>query len=415
MAILPGHKAVITGIGIVAPNGIGKAAFFDSIMSGSSGTRRITLFDVSEYHSQIAGEISDFDLLRYLTPKGKVSRMSRQTQFAVAAAFMAVEDAGVQDYCANTSADVPIFIGVGNAAIGRIEKSVEQFQRRGPLRASPTVVEACSPHQAASQVAIELGVSTEAHTMASACAAGLEAIEGAASMIKTGKADLVIAGGTDSPLTKYAFASFDRIGYASARNDAPEQASRPFDKDADSGVISEGSAIFVIEDLEHALARGAHVYAEILGAGSHADTDQDEPLSGLSESMKLAVANSWMSVSDVDFISAHGTSHPVMDLAETEMIKRAFGDKAYTIPVTSVKGNVGNPMAAAGPMQIAACSLSMEAGVIPFIANHKAAAAGCDLDYVKTRSRTTSPRTVLINCHGVGGSNTSIVVQRISE
>ena len=413
MSYLRSARVVVTGIGIVAPTAIGKSDFWASLSRGHSGTKRITLFDASAYHAQIAGEISNFNLKNYLEPKGKISRMSRQTQFAVAAAAMAVEDASVSEVCASSTTVVPIFMGVGNAAIGRIEKSVEQFQRRGPSRASPTVVESCSPHQAASQVGYELDVLTSSHTVASACAAGIQAVAMGANTIRSGEADVVIAGGTDSPLTKYAFASFDRIGYASARNDDPQGASRPFDRDSDSGVISEGSAVFVLENLEHALARGADIYAEILGVGSHSDS-ADQPLSGLSYAMTLAVANSNRRPVDIDFISAHGPSHPGMDRLETEMIKLAFRDDAYKIPVTSVKGNTGNPMAAAGPMQLVSCALAFKEGVIPFIANHQVPAEGCDLDYVKTQARMTHPQIALINSHGVGGSNTSMLIQKVT-
>ena len=171
----------------------------------------------------------------------------------------------------------------------------------------------------------------------------------------------------------------------------------------------------MLENLEHALARGASVYAEILGVGSHSDSGDDKPLSGLAASMKLAVSNSWKSVGDIDFISAHGPSHPQMDRLETEMIKAAFGEDAYRVPVTSVKGNTGNPMAAAGPMQLAASAMALKAGIVPFIANHQVSAEGCDLDYVHGAGRATHPKVALINSHGVGGSNTCMVIQRIEE
>lgn len=415
MAAMSNRRVVVTGIGIVAPNAIGREAFWDSMQRGTSGTRLITLFDVSEYHAKIAGEIKDFNLSDYLKLKGKASRMSRQTQFAVAAASMAVEDAGTPDLRSSSTGMVPIYMGVGNASVGRIEKSIEQIQRRGPKRASPTIVESCSPHQAASQVGLELGAMTSSHTISSACAAGVQAVGIAANMIRLGETDLVIAGGTDSPLSQYAFASFDRIGFASAQNDDPEHASRPFDRNADSGVIAEGAAVFVLENYEHAMARGAQVYVEILGAGSHSDLSDDKPLSGLSPAMQLAIANSWMSLTDIDFISAHAPSHPLMDRLETEMIKEVFGDRAYRVPVTSLKGNTGNPMAAAGPMQLASCAMALAEGAVPFIANHEVPAEGCDLDYVKGEPRMTQPKTALINSHGVGGSNTSMVVQRILD
>lgn len=413
MAPFSNERVVVTGVGIVAPNAVGKVAFWDSLLRGHSGTSRITLFDPSSYRSQIAGEVTNFDLTSYIQPKCKVSRMSRQTQLALAAAVLAEKDVGISPKMLAKSGPVPVYLGVSSSAIEVVEKGIERMEKRGASRVSTSVVEASSPQQAASTIGDELGFPTQAHTVASACAAGLEASGLAADVVLSGKADVVITGGADAPITKLSFACFDRAGLASCRNDEPEKAARPFDRDCDSGVIAEGSAILFLENYEQALARGATIYLEVLGYASSADPSIEEPMAGMVESMEIALANSHKRAEDIDYICAHGPGHPMIDLAETEMIKEVFGDVAYRVPVTSVKGNVGNPLAAAGPMQLVSCALSLQAGIIPPIANHEHPAPGCDLDYVSGNFRKTDPKTVLINTHGLGGGNTSMVVQRV--
>jgi 3-oxoacyl-[acyl-carrier-protein] synthase II len=407
------QRAVVTGIGIVAANAIGKVAFWDSLLRGHSGTKKISLFDASSYHSQIAGEVADFDIKDYLQPKGKISRMSRQTQLALAAAVLAESDVGISSKQLASSGPVPVYLGVSSSAIEVVEKGIERMTTRGASRVSTSVVEASSPQQAASTIGEELGFPTTTHTIASACAAGLEAAGTATDTVLAGRADIVLTGGADAPITKLSFACFDRAGLASARNDAPARASRPFDRDSDSGVISEGAAILFIENYEQAIARGANIYMEILGYASHADPNPDSPMLGMVESMELALANAHKRPADIDYICAHGPSHPMIDRAETDVIKEVFGDAAYRVPVTSVKGNIGNPLAAAGPIQLVSCAMALQSGIIPPIANHEVPADGCDLDYVAGSFRSTNPRTVLINAHGLGGGNTSMVVQRI--
>ena len=413
MGFLPDTRVVVTGLGIVAANASGKGPFWESLLRGHSGTKRITLFDASAYRSQIAGEVGNFDLRNYVKPKGKISRMSRQTQLALAAAALAEKDAGLSFAALAKSGPVPIYLGVSSSAIEVVERGIERMEQRGATRVSTSVVEASSPQQAASTIGEELGFPTRTHTVASACAAGLEASGTAADVVLSGKSDLVITGGADAPITKLSFACFDRAGLASCRNDEPEKAARPFDRDCDSGVISEGAAIIFLENYEQAMARGATIYLEILGYGSSADPSPEEPMAGMVDSMEIALANAHKRAADMDYICAHGPGHPVIDRAETDMIKQVFGDMAYRVPVTSVKGNVGNPLAAAGPMQLVSAALALQSGVIPPIANHENPAPGCDLDYVSGSCRKTAPKTVLINTHGLGGGNTSMVVQSV--
>ena len=415
MSFLTDQRVVVTGIGIVAANACGKNAFWDSLLRGHSGTKRITLFDPSSYRSQIAGQVGDFDLRNFLQPKGKLSRMSRQTQLALASAALAEQDVGLSSKMLAKSGPVPIYLGVSSSAIEVVEKGLERMETHGVSRVPTNVVEASSPQQAASTIGEELGFPTRTHTIASACAAGLEACGTAADVVFSGKADVVITGGADAPITKLSFACFDRSGLSSARNDDPEKAARPFDRDCDSGVIAEGSAILFLENYEQALARGATIYLEILGYASSADPSGDAPISGMVDSMEIALANAHKRAADIDYICAHGPGHPMIDRAETDMIKEVFGDAAYRVPVSSIKGNVGNPLAAAGPMQLVSCALALQAGIIPPIANHENPAPGCDLDYVSGNCRKTNPKTALINTHGLGGGNTSMVVQRVDS
>jgi 3-oxoacyl-[acyl-carrier-protein] synthase II len=235
----------------------------------------------------------------------------------------------------------------------------------------------------------------------------------AACMIRTDQAELVVCGGADAPINRVSFASFDQAGLSSRRNDQPGKASRPFDRDCDSGVISEGAGIVFLENYAHAEARNAKPYLEIVGMGSHADMPGGASMSGLARAMELALANAGMSTTDVDFICAHGPGHPVIDLAETQVIKSVFGSDAYRVPVTSIKGNTGNPLAAAGPMQIIACALCLQSGLIHPIANHENPGIGCDLDYVAGRPRLTHPRVGMINAHGMGGGNSCMIVRKV--
>jgi 3-oxoacyl-(acyl-carrier-protein) synthase len=408
------NRVVVTGMGIVASNAVGHARFWESILHGESGTRRITLFDASDYRSQIAGEVKNFDLLNFMQPKAKVRRLSRQTQLALAAAKLAEQDAGITPAEYAREGSIPVYLGVSSSAIEVIESGIQRMALHGPTRVATHIVEASSPQQAASMLGSEFGFPTTAHTVSSACAAGLEAVGVAADLIRGGRTDIVIAGGADAPITSLAFACFDRSGLASCRNDDPEHASRPFDRDCDSGVISEGAAILVLENYEHALARGAHIYLEITGYAANSDGDDDRPLCGLARAIEMALANANHRAEDIDAICAHGPGHPVIDRAETEQIKLAFGGHAYRIPVTSVKGNVGNPLAAAGPMQLVTCGLALTHGQIPPIANHEHPAPGCDLDYVAGEPRAYPARTILINAHGMGGGNGCMVVEKVA-
>ena len=405
------NRVVITGMGILAPNGIGNDKFWESLLAGRSGIGPITLFDASDLKSRIAGEVKNFDPHDYIEPELKPKRMARHTQFAYAAAMMALKDAGLEVSEADLPSPTPVVVGVSTSAMDIIERSISNFAERGENGISPTAVGALTPQAAANVIADRIGVHAHASTVSSACPSGLDALAIAANMIESGAAELAIAGGADAPITKHTFAAFIATGMSSCRNGEPERASRPFDLERDSGVISEGAGMFVLEDLERAEARGARPYLEINGYARQRDDIPENPGSGLLGSMRLALANSSRSIDAIDYICAYGPGHPVLDAAEVRYIKEVFGERAYSMPISSIKGVTGNPLAAGGPLQVAACALSLRDQIIPPTANYELPDPDCDLDFVP-RARKAKLDSILLNVRGLGGSASSLVVSR---
>jgi 3-oxoacyl-[acyl-carrier-protein] synthase II len=405
------NRVVITGMGILAPNGIGNDKFWESLLAGRSGIGPITLFDASDLKSRIAGEVKNFDPNDYIEPELKPKRMARHTQFAYAAAMMALEDAGLEVSEADLPSPTPVVVGVSTSAMDIIERSISNFEERGENGISPTAVGALTPQAAANVIADRIGVHAHASTVSSACPSGLDALAIAATMIESGAAELAIAGGADAPITKHTFAAFIATGMSSCRNGEPERASRPFDLDRDSGVISEGAGMFVLENLERAEARGARPYLEIIGYARQRDNIPENPGSGLLGSMRLALANSGRSIDAIDYICAYGPGHPVLDAAEVRYIKEVFGERAYSMPISSIKGVTGNPLAAGGPLQVAACALSLRDQIIPPTTNYELPDPDCDLDFVP-RPRKAKLDSILLNVRGLGGSASSLVVSR---
>ena len=405
------NRVVITGMGILAPNGIGNDKFWESLLAGRSGIGPITLFDASDLKSRIAGEVKNFDPHDYIEPELKPKRMARHTQFAYAAAMMALKDAGLEVSEADLPSPTPVVVGVSTSAMDIIERSISNFAERGESGISPTAVGALTPQAAANVIADRIGVHAHASTVSSACPSGLDALAFAATMIESGAAELAIAGGADAPITKHTFAAFIATGMSSCRNGEPERASRPFDLERDSGVISEGAGMFVLEDLERAEARGARPYLEINGYARQRDDIPENPGSGLLGSMRLALANSSRSIDAIDYICAYGPGHPVLDAAEVRYIKEVFGERAYSMPISSIKGVTGNPLAAGGPLQVAACALSLRDQIIPPTANYELPDPDCDLDFVP-RPRKAKLDSILLNVRGLGGSASSLVVSR---
>ncbi|MEY2439962.1 MAG: hypothetical protein QOI34_1347 [Verrucomicrobiota bacterium] len=406
------NRVVITGIGVIAPNGIGLRAFWDSLLAARSGIGPITLFDPSELKSQIAGEVKGFIAQDHIEPELRPKRMARHTQFAYAAAMMALRDAKLEISNADLPSFSPVVVGVSTSALDVIERVFTDSDRNGFEGISPIALGASKPQAAANVIADRIGAGAHAATVSSACPSGLDAVAIAAGMIRSGEAELAIAGGADAPITKHGLASFIATGLSSCRNDEPQRASRPFDRDRDSGVISEGAGMFVLENLERAQARNAPIYLEISGYATQRDRDPQIPGSGLVDAMRLALANANRTINDVDYISAYGPGHPILDAAEVRYIKEVFGDRAYSIPISSIKGVTGNPLAAGGPLQIAACALSFRDQLIAPTANLENPDPVCDLDFVPGRARKAKLNCILMNVRGLGGSASSLVVNR---
>ena len=408
------NRVVITGMGILAPNGTGLEEFWKSLVAGQSGIGPITLFDASDLKSRIAGEVKNFDPHDYIEAELKPKRMARHTQFAYAATMMALEDAGLEISEADFPSPTPVVVGVSTSALDVIENVFRVSDNRGIDAIAPTAIGASKPQAAANVIADRIGARAHAATVSSACPSGLDALALAATMIRSGAAELAIAGGADAPLTKHGMASFIATGLSSVRNGEPEKASRPFDLDRDSGVISEGAGMFVLENFERAQARGARIYLEISGYATQRDRAPEQPASGLADSMMLALANAGRSENDIDYISAYGPGHPILDAAEVRYIKQVFGDRAYSIPISSIKGVTGNPLAAGGPLQLAACALSFRDQVIAPTANCEMPDPDCDLDFVPLRARKAKLNCILMNVRGLGGSASSLVVDRVN-
>jgi 3-oxoacyl-[acyl-carrier-protein] synthase II len=408
------NRVVITGMGILAPNGIGLEPFWKSILSGQSGIGPITFFDASELKSRIAGELKNFDPLEYVEPELKPKRLARHTQLAYAATMMALKDAGFDPDNLQLPSPVPVIIGVSMNSMDVLERALEAVREHKANRVSPTTPSASLPQGPANVIADRIGACAHATTVSSACPSGLDAVADAAVMIRSGQAEIAIAGGSDAPITPIAMASFTAADLSSYRNDEPDKASRPFDLERDSGVISEGAGMFVLENLETALARGAEPYLEITGYSKQRDKDPTNPGSGLEESMKMALANAGRTIEDIDYISAYGPGHPVLDTVEVAIIKRVFGEQAYSVPVSSIKGVTGNALAAGGPLQLAACALTIRDSVIAPTANYEFTDPDCDLDFVPNRPRKSNVQCALINVRGLGGGASTMVVNRVS-
>lgn len=407
------NRVVATGLGVLAANGTDLENFWSSLVKGRSGIGPITLFDASDLKSRIAGEVKGFDPMDHLGFRPKSNRMARHTQLALAATIMALKDAEFDPKKENLSTPIPVIIGASSSAFDVIQHGNDLIREKGLSYNTPFIASSSSPQAIASTISEHLGVNTQVLAISTACAAGTDAIGSAVEMIRNGRADIAIAGGTDAPIIRSFFSSFVAAGLASTQNNEPHKASRPFDLDRDAGVISEGSGIVILENLEHALARGATPYLEITGYGTSMDPAIDKPASGFECSMKLAIANAGKSIQDIDYICAHGPSHPILDAVETEMIKKVFGKQAYFIPVSSIKGVIGNPFAAAGPIQLIACSLAIKHNMIPPTANYEKPDPLCDLDYVPSYSRIANIECALMNVHGIGGANSTLIVEKL--
>ncbi|MEO5754591.1 MAG: beta-ketoacyl-[acyl-carrier-protein] synthase family protein [Chthoniobacterales bacterium] len=409
------NRVVVTGMGVIAPNGIGLKEYWRTLAAGQSGVGPITLFDPTGFKSRIAGEVKGFDPLDHMPLQWKPKRMGRHTQFAYAATQMALRDANFDPRTDSLRSVLPVCIGVSSSAFDVIESGFKELQSRGAQGINSGMVRNCQPQAAALLIAQKLGVQTQASTISSACNSGIDAIASAATMISSSDVELAIAGGADAPVTPLAMASLASAGLSSFANGDPARASRPYDASSDSGVISEGAGVVILENLDHALARGAQMYLEITGYAAQMDREPNDPFDGLEATMRMAMANAGRDVRDIDYICSYGPGHPILDASEVRMIRRVFSHAAAHVPVSSIKGVTGNPLSAAGPMQLISCALAFRHGVIPPTANHDSPLPDCELDFVPRKARKALLNCVLINVRGLGGGNSSMVVERVQE
>ena len=407
-------RAVVTGMGVLAANGIGVASFWDSLVAGRSGIGPITHFDASEFPIRMAGEVSGFDVNQFVLPKVKPKRLGRHTQLALAAVQMGLDDAGLSRADLAAAGRLPLYVGVSTSAIDVVEHAKELLIARGPHKISPYIVSECQPNAVVSAIRSYLDVSTSPMTYSTACAAGLDALAAAARGIRSGHIDLAVVVGTDSPLNPLTVASFAATGLVPELTDDPRTASCPFDLKRAGGIMAEGAAVLVLESWSHAMARGATPVLEILGYGTCCDDVGAETASGLRYTMQQAIEHSGLHTDEIDYISAHSPSDPVIDRVETAAIKAVFGSRAYRFPVSSVKGVTGNPLSAIGPIQAIACALGLKHGLVPPTANYSTPDPECDLDIVPGQAYAMQYRRALINVHGMGGGNSSLVVQAVS-
>ena len=408
------RRVVVTGLGAVSPVGIGKEVFWESLMQGKSGIGPITRFDASEYATKIAGEVKDFDYALYVDKKeGK--RMDRFAHFAIAASKLAIEDAKL-DLETEDKNRIGTCIGSG---IGGVETLHDQYKTlfdKGPNRVSPFFVPMMIANMAAGQVSITFGLKGPNTAIVTACASGTNCIGDAFKIIQRGDADVMVAGGTEAAVSPIACAGFCSMKAMSTRNDEPTKASTPFDKSRDGFVMGEGSGIVVLESLEHALARGAHIYAEVVGYGTNADAyhiTAPAPDGEMAfECMKQAIDDAGVKPEDVDYINAHGTSTPMNDRNETIAIKRLFGEHAYKLAVSSTKSMTGHLLGAAGGIEAIVCALAIERSEIPPTINYTTPDEELDLDYVPNVGRKASVNMALSNSFGFGGHNATLLLKK---
>lgn len=407
---------VITGIGVVAPNGIGKQAYWDSLVAGRSGVDWITEFNTDPYPSKVAAKVKDFEPAAFISAK-QVRHMGRFSQFAVAAARMAVDDSKLLLTPSVTNRAVVCFGTSGGAPI--FEEAAINFHTGGLQAVDPWTALEYPPHAPASYVSIELGITGPTFSISSNCCTGLDALQAGATQIRSGRASVVLVGSSEAPISPALFATFSALGALSKRSDDPTRASRPYDLLRDGLVIGEGAAAFVLEDLEHARDRGANILAEIKGAGgaSEALDMRKGDLTGkvMAKAISGAISDSGLKPTDIDHVNAHGSSLPDFDVCDSNAFKESLSDHAYRIPISSIKSMIGQPFAAAGALQAAAACLSLVHQRVPPTINQEVPDPRCDLDYVPNVSRVARLRNILANGHGFGGGCTALVIGRPEE
>lgn len=407
----------MTGVGLVTPCGIGIDNVWNSIVNGQSGIGPITRFDTTRFDTKFAGEVKEFIPEDYIQPK-EVKKMDLFIQYALGAAHVAVNDAGL-DMGREDAERVGVVVGTGLGGLPTIEKYHSVYLERGPGRITPFFIPMLIANEAPGHIAIQYGMKGPNLCIVTACATGAHSIGEACRIIQYGDADVMVAGGCEANLTPLTVGGFNAMKALSTRNNDPQRASRPFERDRDGFVVAEGSGIIILEELEHAKKRGAKIYAEMAGYGYNGDayhiTAPCPDGDGFSRCIRMALKDAQLSPDDVDYINAHGTSTNLNDYIETLSIKEVFKDKAYAIPVSSTKSMTGHLLGAAGAIEAVFSVLCIRDQVCPPTINYENPDPECDLDYVPNTARNRTINVVMSNSFGFGGTNSTLVFRRFTE
>ena len=411
------RRVVVTGIGLVSSLGIGTGANWAALCAGTSGVTRITKFDPSGFATQIASEVKGWDPLRFIDKKD-VKKMDVFIQYAIAAAQFAMDDSGVQ-ITPELALRTGVFIASGIGGFTTIEREHKAFLAGGPRKISPFFIPSAIINLAAGQVSIRFGAKGPNSATCTACSASAHAIGDAFEIIRRGNADVMIAGGSEAAITPMGIGGFGALRALSTRNDEPEKASRPFDKNRDGFIVGEGAGVLILEEYELAKARGARIYAELVGYGMSADayhiTAPSEDGEGAFRVMTAAIESAGVTPSDIDYINAHGTSTPQGDALETLAIKRCFGDHAYKVAVSSTKSMTGHLLGAAGGLEAGITVLAVHQQKVPPTINLISPDEGLDLDYVPNQSRSLAVSYALSNSFGFGGTNGALLFRKYED
>ncbi len=413
--VSPHKRVVVTGLGVIASLGHNVGDFWSGLLAGKCGIDRVTLFDAKDYTCQIGAEVRGFDPTTQMDPK-EVRRNDRYTHFGFCAAKQAAADARL-DMGREDPDRVGVIIGSGIGGMWTIENQHKVLLERGPRKVSPFMIPALISNMCSGLVAIELGARGPNFSIVSACATATHAIGESLRMIRGGEADVMVCGGAEAAITPLAYAGFCSMKAMSTNNENPQKSSRPFDLNRDGFIMAEGSGILVLESLEHALARGAHIYCEIAGYAATCDayhiTSPDPEGKGLSLAMSRALSDARATTTEIDYINAHGTSTPYNDKFETLAIKKVFGEQSHKVMISSTKSMTGHLLGAAGGVEAVVSVKAIETGEVPPTINLETPDPDCDLDYVPNVKRRANVRTVLSNNLGFGGQNAALVFRKL--
>jgi 3-oxoacyl-[acyl-carrier-protein] synthase II len=411
-------RVAITGIGVLTPIGSDLATFWDALIRGQSGVRRITQFDASDLPCQIAGEILDYRPEDYM-PLKEARRLSRASQFGLAVAQKAISDSGLKIPFVNPER-VGVYFGTAIGGFERAIEGIDELKMKGLARLNPFYLPSAIPNMPAFHVTHTFGALGPNSTITTACATGTQSVGEAAQVIRNNRADIMISGGVEALIQYFAMAGFSSMrALPTSFNDNPSEASRPFDAKREGFVFAEGAACLILENLDHAVERNAHIYAEVAGYASSNDgfhiAAPDPDAKGPIRTMKWALEDAELSIMDIDYINAHGTSTPANDSVETFAIKQIFGEQAYSIPISSTKSMIGHAMGGSGAIEAAVCALTIENQMIHPTVNYEFPDPECDLDYVPNQARKAEVRSTLSNSFGLGSQNACLVLRQVNK